>query len=166
MNSMSHEYQKFAPTAGFCYSTIIMQKIDPRVVRTRKALHDSLICLGLQRGYENLTVRAVTEYAGVSHVTFYRHYESLDGLLSEVMKIALADLIGLIRQQETVVDEIMAMFTYIREHQQLFRAFIDLPLTHPARDLFKQEVGNFIVRTLRGARPESCATGSDGESPL
>ena len=130
-----------------------MQKIDPRVVRTRKALHDALICLGLTRGNRKLTVRAVTEYAGVSHVTFYRHYKSLDDLLSEILKIALADLIRLIRHQETVVDEIMAVFNYIREHQQLFRAFIDLPLTHPARDLFKEEMGKLMVERYEARDP-------------
>ena len=137
----------------FLLFSINMKKIDPRVARTRKALHHALICLGPKRGYENLTVRAVTAYAGVSHVTFYRHYKSLDDLLLEIVKTSLADLIGLIRKQDTVFDEMMATFTYIKEHQQQFHAFIELPLTHPARDLFKEEMGNFIVERYEAQDP-------------
>ncbi len=35
--------------------------IDPRVIRTRQALGDALVRLSAQRGYENLTIQAVTD---------------------------------------------------------------------------------------------------------
>ena len=69
-----------------------MKKLDRRIVRTRQVLADALITLAQERSYVNLTVRAVTDYAGVAYRTFSRHYLSLDDLLVDIFTTTFRDL--------------------------------------------------------------------------
>ena len=104
-----------------------MRKLDARIVRTRQALADALITLALERGYENLTIKAVTDYAGVGYNTFYRHYQSLDNLLIHILTAGLQKINELAIQFDTPHGETVAMYTYIKEHPDVMRVYINLP---------------------------------------
>lgn len=54
---------------------------DPRVVRTQRLLHDALIELTLERGWDALTVPQVCARAGVGRSTFYVHFADTEELL-------------------------------------------------------------------------------------
>jgi AcrR family transcriptional regulator len=54
---------------------------DRRVQRTRKLLHEALISLILERGYDAVTIRDVVQRAGVGRSTFYTHFGDLEELL-------------------------------------------------------------------------------------
>jgi AcrR family transcriptional regulator len=55
---------------------------DRRVRRTRRALHEALIELVLERGYERITVQDVLDRADVGRSTFYAHYRDKEALLT------------------------------------------------------------------------------------
>ena len=69
-----------------------MNKEDKRVIRTRSHLAQALIELSCQQGYEAVTVQNITTRAGVNYRTFYRHYNSKDDLLRDVLRTTLAGL--------------------------------------------------------------------------
>src|SRR5437879_11312519 len=52
----------------------IMDLQDRRVKRTQKALARALIELTLEKGYEAITIRDITDKAEVGYATFFRHY--------------------------------------------------------------------------------------------
>lgn len=55
---------------------------DPRIKRTIKLLGDTLIELIIEKGgYQNITIRDITDRAEVSRTTFYLHFQSIDELL-------------------------------------------------------------------------------------
>jgi AcrR family transcriptional regulator len=54
---------------------------DRRLERTRKLLHDSLIALILEKGYDAVTIQNITDHANLTRATFYLHYENKDDLL-------------------------------------------------------------------------------------
>jgi AcrR family transcriptional regulator len=59
---------------------------DRRIRRTRAALHQALISLILERGYEAVTIKDVVDRANVGRSTLYAHYPSKEDLLTaEVM---------------------------------------------------------------------------------
>lgn len=58
---------------------------DLRVRRTRKLLLDALTELTVERGYDEITVRDITERAMVNRSTFYRHYLDKDDLLNQYL---------------------------------------------------------------------------------
>ena len=53
---------------------------DRRIQRTRKVLHEALVQLILEKGYDKVTVQAVLERANVGRSTFYSHYKDLEDL--------------------------------------------------------------------------------------
>jgi AcrR family transcriptional regulator len=58
-----------------------MVEQDRRVRRTRRTLHEALIALILERGYEHITVQDVLDRADVGRSTFYAHYRDKEALL-------------------------------------------------------------------------------------
>lgn len=69
-----------------------MNEEDKRVIRTRANLAEALIDLSCEEGYDAVTVQSLTERAEINYRTFYRHYESKDELLQDVLQSTLADL--------------------------------------------------------------------------
>ncbi len=67
-------------------------KIDRRVKRSRSLLGEALMSLILEKGYEAVTIRDITERADVAYVTFFRHYKSKDELLAQCLQAGMRDL--------------------------------------------------------------------------
>ncbi|MEW6084136.1 MAG: TetR/AcrR family transcriptional regulator C-terminal domain-containing protein [Chloroflexota bacterium] len=103
------------------------KEVDPRVRRTRRLLRDALVSLMLEEDFSSISIREITERAEVAYITFYRHYESLDQLLMEVLDEGLAGLLTrietLAKQSETSALEAEGrlIFEYIGGNADLFR---------------------------------------------
>ena len=109
--------------------------LDRRIARTRKALYDALLQLITRCGYENITIRALTQAAQVGAATFHRHYKNLDDLLVSLLRETDDELTRRIHRQETLFDEALTMFRFIKANQDLYRFRLSLPESHPVRQL-------------------------------
>jgi AcrR family transcriptional regulator len=104
-----------------------LAKVDPRVRRTRRMLRDALVSLILEKDYASISIKEITERAEVAYVTFFRHFESLDQLLMEVLDEGLTELMSrietLVKQSETsaLETEGRLIFEYIGQKADLFR---------------------------------------------
>jgi AcrR family transcriptional regulator len=58
-----------------------MPEQDRRVRRTKRILHEALIALILEKGYERITVQDVLDRADVGRSTFYAHFRDKEALL-------------------------------------------------------------------------------------
>jgi AcrR family transcriptional regulator len=58
--------------------------IDRRIVKTKHALHTSLIELMDERGFDGFTVNDLCESANVNRGTFYNHYHDKEDVLAAV----------------------------------------------------------------------------------
>ena len=132
-----------------------MKSSNPRALISRRKLGDALVSLILEHGFENLTITAVRKRAKLGHVTFYRHYSSLDELLEDTLLNTMLDLAELLRKQETIFDESVALFRFVKEHQDRFRVYVGLPETHPVREILKAEAVKIVVERweARGTSP-------------
>ena len=68
--------------------------MDRRTLRTRQALHQALIGLVLERGYDQVTVADIADAANVGRSTFYAHFTDKDDLLRSgigYLKLMLTD---------------------------------------------------------------------------
>ncbi len=70
------DHEKIAEAAGRMHPGM-----DRRTLRTRQALHQALIRLVLDRGYDQITVADIAEAANVGRSTFYAHFTDKDDLL-------------------------------------------------------------------------------------
>src|SRR5215467_5251306 len=60
--------------------------VDRRIQRTRDVLHQALISLMIEKGYEVITVQDIIDRANVGRSTFYAHYVSKQDLLRAGLK--------------------------------------------------------------------------------
>jgi AcrR family transcriptional regulator len=69
------------------------ERIDPRITRSRQMLEQAFIELLFQEGLEAVTVRDITQRAGVNRATFYAHFEDKYALFTHLIEKRLDELI-------------------------------------------------------------------------
>ena len=132
-----------------------MKRLNPRVARSRKKLGEALVSLILEQGLENLSITAVLKRSNVGRATFYRHFRNLDELLTYTLQTTMHELAEALRQEETFYDETVALFRFIKENQELFRVYVDLPDSHPVRIIVKEEAITIVIEQRWEARSTS-----------
>lgn len=102
-------------------------QVDPRVRRTRRMLRDALVSLILKKDFASISIKEITTKADVAYITFFRHYDSIDELLMEVLEDGLKNLMirieTLASQSDTSALEAEGkfIFEYVGEQSELFR---------------------------------------------
>lgn len=132
-----------------------MKKINPRVARSRNKLGDALCSLGLERDYETLSITEITKRAGIGYSTFFRHYQNVEELLIDIMLTTMGEIKELLQAEESVYDEIVALFKYVREREDRFRFYFSLPYSHPIRRNLKEEAAKLVVERYEAADTSS-----------
>ena len=104
-----------------------MEIRDRRVRRTQHLLARALIALTLEKGYEAVTIRDITERADIGYATFFRHYHDKDELLEDVLDVVLAELIDLLYPATVGTDPTavgVLLFRYVQEHSEVVRVLL------------------------------------------
>src|ERR1700694_6227056 len=99
-----------------------MEVQDRRVKRTQQLLTRALIALTLEKGYEAVTIRDITERADIGYATFFRHYHDKDALLHDVLDVVLAELIDLLSpstQDSNSIATGTLIFSYVQQHNEI-----------------------------------------------
>jgi len=100
---------------------------DRRIKRTQRLLAEALIALTLEKGYDSVTIREITERADVGYATFFRHYHDKDELLQEVLDVVLAGLLNLLTPAMTDADSQavgVVLFRYVQEQSAVVRVLV------------------------------------------
>jgi AcrR family transcriptional regulator len=130
-----------------------MEIQDRRVKRTQQLLARALIALTLEKGYEAVTIRDITERADIGYATFFRHYHDKDELLKDVLDVVLNELIDLlgpaIPADPTTLG--VLLFRYVQEQSEVVRVLLrSHTLLRPIIEAATQNVVN-----MHTARPDS-----------
>ncbi len=123
--------------------------MDRRIVRTRKALKEALIRLSLEGDFEKLTIKAVTAEAGISYVTFFRHYKSLDDVVEELFTNAAKIMVHYVAEHDSLGDITLGLWKFVDENQSLFRMYVSLPPEHQARVILCEELEKLMRARYR-----------------
>lgn len=122
------------------------------VQQTKRRLCGALVRLMGEKPLREITVRELTEAAGVSRGAFYFHYRDVDDLLAQIEQAHLGYLEGqmdaLIPDLErgTVPPALEKLFTYLNENDDICRA-----LYGPYSDLaFADHVKELLARRCMG----------------
>ncbi len=103
------------------------QKADNlRVKRTKILLREALIALIEERGFNTLTVGALTERAMVSRAAFYRSYQDKYDLVEQIFEEAMSTLFHAIGEfgREHPADVWIRFFEQIAQYDRLYRALL------------------------------------------
>jgi len=135
------------------------QSDDPRVRRTRRILREALISLILEKDFASISIKEVTERADVAYITFFRHYESLDQLLMEVLDDGLGELMiridTLAKQSEasSLETEGRLIFEYVEQKAELFQIlFKSQSVTRVRKKVLRNIAAIFLKSCLPLAR--------------
>jgi AcrR family transcriptional regulator len=101
---------------------------DRRIKRTQQLLARALIALTLEKGYEAVTIRDITERAEIGYATFFRHYRAKDELLQVVLDVVVTELVDLMHPVEFGTDPKtmgVVIFRYVQEHNEMVRVLLN-----------------------------------------
>lgn len=107
-----------------------MEKVDRRVQRTQQLLGDALIALSVEKGYEHVTIRDITERANVAYITFFRHYEDRQELLAQRVQQVVSELetlAGNLAEADTAAfheTEGRLIFEHVQRQPDLYRVMV------------------------------------------
>ena len=100
---------------------------DARALRSRAALRDALIALITEQPFHAISIRAITQRAGVSYPVFFRRYGTKEELLAD---IAAAEVRALMAQTypalrpEGPEASLRALCGYVADHRALWSALL------------------------------------------
>jgi AcrR family transcriptional regulator len=128
-----------------------MRDVDRRVQRSRHRLHEALVTLILDRGWDRVTVQAVCDRARVGRSTFYVHFADKEELLVGGLDHVRDDL----RRQRRAA-RASRPFGFVRgliEHadgsRRLFRAVIGKRSGLVVQRRFREIVRELMLEDLR-----------------
>jgi len=103
---------------------------DRRTRRTRRVLKESLVALVLERGYDEVTVEDVTEYADLSRATFYKYYPDKSTLLYKIVEDLQAELANRLEPLHLgstrgfTGEPVLELFRHAREERDTYRVIL------------------------------------------
>ncbi|MEO8396634.1 MAG: TetR/AcrR family transcriptional regulator [Chloroflexota bacterium] len=126
-----------------------MQKVDRRIQRTQRSLMDALVTLSLEKSYDAISIRDITERANVSYSTFFRHYAEKDELLSELLKTVANELTTLINHNPNKSREAEGrlIFQHVADNQAFFRVLFSSQGTSKVMRNLQDEIAVVVMRT-------------------
>ncbi len=104
-----------------------MKTADKRTLRTREKLRQALISLLMEKDYEAISIRDITQRAHVGYATFFRHYASKDDLLADAFEESVAHLQELLQSLGGIgapEEEGRLIFEHIATNSDLYRVFL------------------------------------------
>lgn len=132
--------------------------MDRRVERTQRALHEALIALILEKGYEAVTVGDLLLKARVGRSTFYANYANKDALLQGGID-ALGRQLQSIQAQHGRAGEAgaipfafsRALFIHAQSYRAAYRAMVGKRAGAVVADRMRHLLRKLVAHELRGA---------------
>ncbi|MCA1027302.1 TetR/AcrR family transcriptional regulator [Cytobacillus kochii] len=140
------------------------EKVDPRVVRTKRMLTDALISLIEEQGFEKVTVQAITKKAMLNRATFYLHFtdkydlleQSTDDMideLKEAMKTSFVASKGAY-DTESPNESFIQLFAQIGTYDYIYRVLLSESTMPHFRDKLTAVLSEFIADGMTVMQPD------------
>lgn len=111
--------------------------------KARDTIYTALLQLMQKKPYEKITIKEITERAGVSRMAFYRNYLSKDHVLTahldRIFKDYLREVIDSGEHQISTIQE--QFFPYFRQHSEFLQAIVEADLDFLIYDKMKDYSG-------------------------
>jgi AcrR family transcriptional regulator len=141
-----------------------MEKIDRRIKRTQKMLQEALISLTLEKGFDAVTIRNITNRADVGYTTFFRHYPDKEALLADVLNSMRVEFLQLLMPHSiTTNPERMGtlLFQYVTDNADLCRVLLNstntMVLLRPMQEMSQEEAEEMFANVPGGDIPSEIA---------
>jgi AcrR family transcriptional regulator len=129
-----------------------MDKTDRRIRKTRQQLGEALVSLILEKGYDAISIKDITDRADVAHATFYRHYRDKDELLAQRLQEVIQEIEAFTREPSLQDAEGYLIFKHAEENNTLYRILLSSQGTSQVRKRVKETIAANILRTCKPLR--------------
>ena len=107
-------------------------RVDLRVVKTKKAIYDSLINLMETKPFEEIRVSEICEHAMVNRSTFYAHFNDKYSLLDEIMQDIRKTLTEYLKNddytahnlRQYAIDLVDNLMTFLDKNKKLYYGIV------------------------------------------
>lgn len=132
--------------------------MDRRSVKTKKLLENTLIKLMIEKGFDKITIKDITEEADINRGTFYLHYKDKYDLLEQKEEEILKAIIEILEnisknnpkncilpsKREILISIFTQVYIYIKDKADFMKVVLG-----PNGDLnFQMKLKNFIEGSL------------------
>lgn len=105
---------------------MVEKKTDRRILKTKRALRESLLYLLKEQPIQKISVSRLCEKSDINRSTFYTYYSSpmdlLESIEDEILNTLEEDMIQF--EKENSISQLMnSIIFYISEHKQLVSRF-------------------------------------------
>jgi len=122
-----------------------LKNLTERGQETQRELTDVLMQLVLEKGYEEVSVKDITERAGIDRSTFYLHFKDKRDLLIKSQQQLIDDLIERIQPDNVPLSGVAMTFEHMAQHVNQYRVLLQLEgSTVPS-----QLLHDYIVRAVK-----------------
>lgn len=129
--------------------------LDPRIRRTRAYLREALIELVLEEGYQNLTIKDMTDRACLNRSTFYRHYQDKDDLLKTGFEeywdeVLPGSQLFIYNKPALPHDRLLDALKSDLEHFEQLRDFYRITLIQREIPFFRESLSRHLLKITQG----------------
>lgn len=100
-----------------------------------------------EKPFQKITVKEITDQAGFSRMTYYRHYSNKEDILSNHIDRSSRNILKHFQNRKSIVDDydfLMMFFSAFRSEKSFLRNIIDSNLTYLLLDAFKMNAFRMI----------------------
>jgi AcrR family transcriptional regulator len=122
-------------------------KENPMSIRSKDSIEDALLSLLTEQPYKDITIRLLTERAGLSRQTFYLNFADKDAILIRHLSKMLDEI--MLRVQVEHVETIQKLTdvytTIVEENASFFGCLFENGLTDLAKGVFREKLSSCAV---------------------
>ena len=122
-----------------------LKNLTERGQETQRQLTDVLMKLILEKGYEQVTVKDITERAGIDRTTFYLHFSDKLDMLIKSQQQLVDSLVERLNPDDAPLTGIAMTFEHMAQHVNQYRVLLQLE----GSILPSQLLHDYIVRTIK-----------------
>ena len=121
-------------------------KIDRRIIKTQKLIQSTFLTMLIKDGFDEITVKKITEQADISRKTFYLHYLDKYDLLDTIVNKKLEELEEICEQKKEkgFIEGTVIWFNYFDENKDFFSALFSSKNTVS----FRKQLLDFMMNQL------------------
>lgn len=130
------------------------RKEDPRVVRTKSMIVDSLVHLTKSTPYKKIKIQDITAHASLARQTFYLHYNSKDEVLIEYINAVFEEFYEEIKEYIVELDlpeprVAWHLFSQWKNHAEFARLVFEVEIEHLVLKSFKSYITRVVGLYIR-----------------
>lgn len=99
--------------------------MDTRILKTRKSIFDAFVSLREKKPLEKITIKELTDAAGISKQTFYLHYKDIYDLAESIENELITEMCCILPEIDDIMGNldyvVVSLFKRATSHDAIFR---------------------------------------------